>query len=479
MRTITTRPVARALAGTFPAWITALALSLAPACDDDPGPAAGPQGAEGDAAVDPSPGGDGNGNGSSSNGAGDELAATGLPCDVAEALSAACVECHGDELRFGAPMPLTSYDALQAPAPTDESRATWELVGERIHSTTDPMPPAPFELDPEHEAALTAWVEAGAPVADEGQQCAFDPGSGGSPVPIEELPCGEPDHTFLASGNGPDGAYPVPQGGDGNFYICFPFPSPFEEGEQITAMKPLLDQEEVLHHYILWETESFVPLSNEPFNCSALPTNDSTFVSGWAPGGRTQILPDNVGFRTKPNTHYLLQVHYWNVAGHNLFDKSGVGMCSTTEPREHNAGVIGVGPILLNIPPRSEGVEYSAGCPGFQTLFTPGFTILGSSPHAHQFATRFKTEIVRASGETELLTLVDPWDFENQTGYIIDPPIRIEPGDGVKATCTYDNPTDETITWGENTEDEMCFDFMTIYPIEPWEDLIGFCPIPM
>lgn len=460
----TIRSVARALAGALPFCITGLALLSVPACDDEAAPTAGPNGVPGDAATDPSAGGDGDPSG---NGGGEIPADSGLPCDVREALVSSCTECHGRQRRFGAPMSLTTYEELHAEVASDPSRPTWELVGERIASTTDPMPPQGFDIEPRHHDALAAWVEAGAPRAPDDEQCASDPDPDPEPDPVSELPC-TPEHEFRAFGNGPDGAYEVPSGGDGNFYTCFPFASPFDADEQITAMAPIIDQQAFLHHYILWRTD-MAPAEDGPFPCQALPTSDSTFVAGWAPGVGTNVLPDDVGFETKPDAHYLLQMHYWNVAGaKDQFDESGVAMCSTKTPRTHKAGVIAVGPTSIQIPPRSTDVEVTGSCPSIQTLLAGGFTILGSSPHAHQTATRFKTEIVRLSGGTETLTHVDPWDFDNQTTYSQDPPVEVAPGDEVRVTCTYDNPTNQTVTWGENSEDEMCFDFMAIYPIDPW-----------
>jgi hypothetical protein len=38
------------------------------------------------------------------------------------------------------------------------------------------------------------------------------------------------------------------------------------------------------------------------------------------------------------------------------------------------------------------------------------------------------------------------------------------PGDVLTTTCTYDNPSTSTVTFGEGTRDEMCFDFITVYP---------------
>jgi len=41
----------------------------------------------------------------------------------------------------------------------------------------------------------------------------------------------------------------------------------------------------------------------------------------------------------------------------------------------------------------------------------------------------------------------------------------LNPGDTVITTCIYDNTTDRAVTFGENTQNEMCFNFATYYPM--------------
>ena len=81
--------------------------------------------------------------------------------------------------------------------------------------------------------------------------------------------------------------------------------------------------------------------------------------------------------------------------------------------------------------------------------------------------TRFTTDIFRGSptGPRETVVEVDRFDFENQRMYVNDPPIEVRPGDTIRTTCTYANPSDQRVYLGERTEDEMCFNFVMIYPI--------------
>jgi len=387
-------------------------------------------------------------------------AGEGLPCDVNEVLSERCRSCHAAEPRFGAPMPLTSWQELQAPAPSDPDRTVWELVGERIHDEERPMPPE--GLLPETERApLDGWLADAAPRASDADSC--NTGEPAMPRPAEELPC-EPDHALSAHGETPEQPHHVEPEAD-NAYRCFVFPAPFEEDEQLTAYRPLIDDERVVHHWILYATDEEVEQAPD-FDCDVKPF-DVVMLMGWAPGGVGSVMPQNVGMELPdPGGTLILEMHYWNAAGHeDVFDRTGVEMCTTDEPREHTAGVVTLGSIDIDIPPRSRGHEVTGRCSN--AAREGPITIMSAAPHMHLTGRSLVTEILRGggAGETEELVRVDDWDFDNQGFEAMPEPVVLQPGDAMRTTCVYDNPTDQPIRFGERTEDEMCFNFLSVYPV--------------
>ena len=56
-------------------------------------------------------------------------------------------------------------------------------------------------------------------------------------------------------------------------------------------------------------------------------------------------------------------------------------------------------------------------------------------------------------------------DFNEQGTFPLTPTVKLEMGDVVTTTCTYDNPGDTAVTFGENTGNEMCFNFAVYYPM--------------
>ncbi len=83
----------------------------------------------------------------------------------------------------------------------------------------------------------------------------------------------------------------------------------------------------------------------------------------------------------------------------------------------------------------------------------------GLLPHMH---TRGKR--ITMSADNECLVDVPNWDFHWQTQYFRKTAYFMSPSDRVVMNCTWDNPSNQTITWGEGTTDEMCFAFIYATP---------------
>jgi hypothetical protein len=451
--------------------VTVLALALAPGCFGETNPAedVSPNGCDGRDDCDD------DGSGSGSEGAVDDggddgaddggATMAGIPCDVRAVLETHCASCHDEPPVYGAPMPLLSADHFAAAATSDPDRAVHELVGERVRDEDRPMPPS-GELSEAERDALLSWVDAGAPV-DAEAACE----AGGEPPPAvgpDELPC-EPTYTFTAHAPGSTTeGFSVPEVGAENLYACFAFKSPLAVPTQATAWAPIIDDERVLHHWILYRTPT--PQEEGAVGPCEMPS-DAVFVSGWAPGGSNFVLPDDVGLELGgPDDWYILQIHYHNAAHHpDSVDASGVALCTVEEPREKTAGVITLGDISLAIPPNVSDHEEIGTCPSWVTSYLPEpLHVIASFPHMHQLGRGFRTEILRGGSASDIDVLVDvpSFNFENQAFYPHTPAVQVNAGDELRTTCTFDNPGSNWVFTGEATEDEMCFNFVMAYPIE-------------
>jgi len=88
---------------------------------------------------------------------------TGLPCDVAQALTA-CQACHGPTLAAGAPFTLVSYADLTMTSPTHSDQTVAQRVVARMGDPNIPMPPHPLDAAAQSDIdTIQAWITAAYP----------------------------------------------------------------------------------------------------------------------------------------------------------------------------------------------------------------------------------------------------------------------------------------------------------------------------
>jgi hypothetical protein len=391
----------------------------------------------------------------------------GLPCDVRDALVQHCGMCHADPPAFGAPMALMTHDDLHVPSPGDLARPVYEVIAERLVADTGRMPPG-GDIDDASLERLLGFMEGGAPL-QLGAGCgdAPDGDAHDDDVGPDALPCDAPQ-VLTAHAAGSDTPFHVPAQGADDLYQCFAFASPFAAGAQATAWAPIIDDERVIHHFILYRTSEPQP-DGGTFPCDSSLQLTADFVAGWAPGGGNAVLPADVGLELGgPGEFYVLQVHYHNAAHHgDALDRSGVAFCVADTPRPQTAGVLTVGTVGLDIPAGATAHAESGTCGWLSTSFWPEpMHVIGSSPHMHELGRSFHTEVQHGDGSIEVITDVPAFSFDSQAMYWLDPEVVVAPGDTIRTTCVYDNPNGWNVGFGEGTGDEMCFDFLLAWPIQ-------------
>jgi len=402
-----------------------------------------------------------------------------LPCDVDAVLRGKCQSCHGTVPLNGAPVPLVTYADTQAHAVSSPTMSVWQVMQTRVHSTTmSVMPPrGQPALSAAELASLDAWFAAGTPAgtkacgssgASGSTGAGGSNGAGGAPgistpgVGPDALPC-KPTHYFRAHAEGSSTAkYPVPNPSQDS-YTCFNFKSPFAPGEQATAWAPITDDARVIHHWILYGTTSPVTDGSITQGCEAT-TLLATHVAGWAPGGQNAVFDPDVGL-TLDYPYYQLQVHYNNLRYSDAADASGVAFCSTTTPRQNAAGIVVLGNMLFSIPANANDYAVNNTCSNLSADGKTPITVVSTSPHMHLLGTGFRTQHMRGLMDMGDLSNIPlgTWSFDGQRAYEVNRR-QIMPGDSLRTTCYYDNPNPKAVNFGPKTSDEMCFNFITVYP---------------
>lgn len=173
--------------------------------------------------------------------------------------------------------------------------------------------------------------------------------------------------------------------------------------------------------------------------------------------------PTDVGVKILAGTQIHLNLHLFNASDEPLSGESGIWVKKQSTPPPILAEMVFAGAFAFSIPGNGMTTRKTGGC-NVPTTGT-GFTLFALWPHMHQIATHSKFEIVR-SGVTQPIVLHDmPYSFNEQTYWKQDPEFQVMPGDQIKVTCSWVNPTGSpTITFGDSSNKEMCFTGMYRYP---------------
>jgi hypothetical protein len=384
----------------------------------------------------------------------DALGETPLPCELRSVLETSCQSCHAATPGSLAPMALTSLEDLMGPAISQPERRVYELVSERIHSTSAPMPPTTARKLTAAELAtfdgLGAELAAG-PATCEGsgaKQVTYP-----APDPSEIEQC----YPFYAYARGGDLQQPF-QVPTGENYACFAFDIPWSGPAQ--ALSVHIRDSPVLHHWVLFDQQLSVPQGTvlvTPDDCSLGAT--TMYASGLISEEDALNMPPAVGLQMPTagtGLKLMLSVHYFNM-GEPIDDASGVEVCVAREAREHTAAPHNVGARDLELPPH-QATNIVTRC----TPTYPGdIHLIKTQPHMHARGVRLDTVVERADGTRE--TLIDvPYDFTNQITYETD--MVLKPGDTLVTTCHFQNDTDRVIKEGASTDDEMCMNVLTAWP---------------
>ncbi len=387
-----------------------------------------------------------------------------FPCAVAQIIVDNCASCHGDEPSFGAPMSLTTLEAFQAPAVSDDSRPVYDLAYDRVTATAANrrMPPASSdELSADDKKTLSNWLKGGAKGTSAGcnSSSGSSSGSGSQSGTTEKAGKGGAHATaikyddplmkcyeFRAFTQGNRTApYSAPATPD--LYVGFTFDPPWEGTQYVRSWRSLIDNKAVLHHWLFFQQGA---LSPEGVFENALGTHpDGQMLAGWAPGGDDMYLDPDVAYEVPGDVSYLLETHYNNTSLFPEDDASGVELCVTPTPPAHVASLSWVGTDAIF---GTEATGHCAPDSGEEVH------LVAAQPHMHLKGRHMKVvQIHGDSGQEEVIHDED-FDFNYQRSYIKS--TLIKPGDELNTTCTYS----DFAVFGKGTNDEMCYFFSIHWP---------------
>lgn len=236
---------------------------------------------------------------------------------------------------------------------------------------------------------------------------------------------------------------------------------------------------ELVHHMIIYSCVSEV--SAQSYADAAAPSTCDTrmqldcpvFWVMWAVGSGPLQLPDAaglpMGLRTGGDvntaSHVVLEIHYTNPGrAAAIVDSSGFRLWYTSALRPNDAGVLTLGDVGFSIPPQTTSFEVVNECPGECTRrLTQNLTVFQAGLHMHMAGTAILTQHIASGSELPALGRRSYWDFNQQTAAGLT--AVLQPGDRLVTRCNFSTTGRTSATrFGEKTTDEMCFNFLLVYP---------------
>ncbi|MET0595630.1 MAG: hypothetical protein ABW133_23235 [Polyangiaceae bacterium] len=154
-----------------------------------------------------------------------------------------------------------------------------------------------------------------------------------------------------------------------------------------------------------------------------------------------------------------VEMHFLNTTAKDLAVTGTVNVSEAASGTvTDHANLMFYGTLGISIPPMS---THTVG-PKFHAFRKSSPTIFGITGHQHHRGTGFTIELGQNNGPTNLIYENHDWAEPPLT--VFTPPIQTAPGQGLRYTCTYNNPTNSVVSFGEGANQEMCFLWAYYYP---------------
>ncbi len=362
---------------------------------------------------------------------------------VSRILQKNCQECHRPD-QIG-PMSLISY----------EDAVDWAAT---IREVVDTKRMPPWHADPKHgkfandrtlskedRDNLLAWIDKGMPRGDDRD----------APEPqkfVEGWRIGKPDAVFLMADE-----YVVPPRSEKNSvkYQYFRVPTNFKEDMWVQAAEARPGNAKVVHHIIVY-------VRGPGGRGNPADGIGNGFLVPYAPGDMPSIFSEGTAKKVPKGAELVFQMHYTPVATKEK-DRSSVGLIFSKKPPENEARTRGIAQQILAIPANAESHKVTS-----RTVLPKDSLLVSLLPHMHLRGKSFEYTATFPDGKKEVLLRVPEYDFNWQTVYRLDKPMRLPAGTRIDCTAIFDNSTKnknnpdpgKMVFWGDQTWQEMMIGFI-------------------
>ncbi len=194
-------------------------------------------------------------------------------------------------------------------------------------------------------------------------------------------------------------------------------------------------------------------------------------LGGWAPGQLPTQFPEGSGILLPKEADVILQVHYHRT-GKPETDRTRIGLYFAKKPVEkawNTLVITGMTPFSFIPAGKADHVEKGSG------WLSDDAMIYSVMPHMHLLGKSVKITMTPPGEPTQLLLEIAQWDYNWQESYWLEKPILAKAGTRFDIEAVFDNSSKnpnnprnppKTVTFGEETTDEMLFGFVGAVPVD-------------
>ncbi len=218
------------------------------------------------------------------------------------------------------------------------------------------------------------------------------------------------------------------------------------------------------HHLIVYKSDETEEQA-EPFDC--IPFTEG-LIGGTFPLIITQMteehleFPNGIAMKLEPNQMIRIEAHFLNYFPEDIVAHADVSFETIKE-----ADVVAEANMLFyGTPDFSVKANAVTQTPWNRLSQWENTNVFALTGHTHKLGTN--VEVYKTSGEDddgdEIYPLEETFNWAEAPVIQYDPPLSFKKGDGFRYRCTWDNPTNKNVTFGESANAEMCFFWAYYYP---------------
>ena len=223
------------------------------------------------------------------------------------------------------------------------------------------------------------------------------------------------------------------------------------------------------HHLIVYKdnhdmTEQLTPTPCQPFTGALNTTGMIAPIMITQKADDALTLPDGVAYTLGAHQMIKIEMHYLNAQDTAQDSTASVEFYSADPSTIHDeADILFIGTPDVTVPPGTSTVHQFFEVPAYLDLSASNiFAITG---HTHHLGTDVQVRVApSADGPMTSVYAPSPFSWSEPETTVHAPPFSVPSGGGLDFECSYDNPTTDTVGFGESANDEMCFFWAYYYP---------------